>query len=181
MRTAVPTGVAYDALRALGPAGASAFHTGILSDDPTVRVVSCFGVAWHEREHGDTSAVSKLTRLLETDVNVRVRTSATKALGLVGGTTPPRALVDALRDPQVRVRREAVQALGSFDEPDVVAELVELTGDRDREIALRAAETLVAFSKRPRAGAAASAAAAALASSSAWSVDYARTMSELAA
>jgi HEAT repeat protein len=177
-RTAVPTGVAYDALRALGPAGAPAFHRGILSDDPTVRLASCFGVAWQAREHGDTSAVTKLTRVLETDENVRVRTAATMALGLVGGTTPPRALVDALRDPQIRVRREAVAALGGFDEPDVVDELAELTGDPDREVALRAAEALVAFSKRPRAGAAAS---DALATASAWSVDYARTTSELAA
>ena len=41
-RKAVPIGVAYDALRGLGPAGAYAFHRGLRSHDPTVRVSSCF-------------------------------------------------------------------------------------------------------------------------------------------
>lgn len=176
-RKAVPTGVAYDALRALGRHGAGAFDEGLRSRDPTVRVASCFGVAALAREDGGAASVAALVRLLNGDGNVRVRTAATKALGVVGGTTPPRVLLDAVHDPEVRVRREAVAALGRFDEPDSVTTLAELSGDPDREVALRCAESLLALRDRPRAG---SAARAALASSSAWSVEYARTISELA-
>jgi HEAT repeats len=177
-RRAVPTGVAYDALRGLGPAGAHAFDEGLRAQDPTVRVASCFGVAALAAEHGDGTADDTLARVLEGDDNVRVRTAAAKALGVLGGTTPPRALVDAVHDPEVRVRREAVTALGHFDEAAYVETLVESAGDRDREVALRAAESLLTLRARPRAGAEAR---AAVESSSSWSVEYALTISELAA
>ena len=103
---------------------------------------------------------------------------ATKALGVIGGTKPPRALVEAADDAEVRVRREAVAALGFFDDPQSVELVSAATRDADREIALRSAEALLALSSRPAAG---KAARAAVASSSAWSVDHARTISELAA
>jgi HEAT repeats len=44
-RSAVPTGIAYDALRGLGDAGTDAFRQGLGSNDPAVCVASCFGVA----------------------------------------------------------------------------------------------------------------------------------------
>ena len=177
-RKAVPTGVAYDALRGLGPAGADAFHRGLRSHDPTVRVASCFGVAALAAERDDPDATDALARLLAGDDNVRVRTAAAKALGVVGGTAPPQALVAAVRDPEVRVRREVVATLGHFDEAASVETLVEAAGHGDREVALRSAEALLALRARPQAGAEAR---AALASSSAWSVEYALTISELAA
>ena len=173
-RSKVPTGVAYDALRGLGRHGAAAFHEGLRSRDPTVRVASCFGIAALTGSNdGDV-----LTGVLEDDNNIRVRAAAVKALGVIGGTTPPRVLLDAVDDPEIRVRREAVAALGVFDDPGAVDTLAVTADDPDREIALRSAESLIALRDRPRAGAAA---AAALTSSTAWSVDYARTISELTA
>jgi HEAT repeat protein len=82
-RRAVPTGVAYDALRGLGPAGADAFHQGLRAQDPTVRVASCFGVAALAAEYGDATAADTLVRLLAGDDNVRVRTAEAKALGVI--------------------------------------------------------------------------------------------------
>jgi HEAT repeat protein len=171
-------GVAYDALRGLGPAGAEAFHRGLRAQDPTVRVASCFGVAALGAERGDSTAAHTLAGLLEGDDSVRVRTAAAKALGVLAGTTPPRVLVGAAHDPEVRVRREAVAALGHFDEAASVETLVDSTGDPDREVALRSAEALLTLRARPRAGAEAR---AAVASSSSWSVEYALAVSELAA
>ena len=177
-RKAIPTGVAYDALRALGAAGAEGFRRGLASSDATVRVASCFGVAASADDEGKEVARERLASLLAEDDNDRVRTAAAKAIGVVGGTTPPDQLIEAARDAEVRVRRAAVGALGSFDDPTTVNVLVAGTEDGDREIALRAAEALLALGGRPGAGAAAR---TALASSRAWSVDYARTVSELAA
>lgn len=177
-RRAVPIGVAYDALRGLGPVGADAFRQGLRAEDPTVRVASCFGVAALAAEGGDPTAVDILGAVLEGDDNVRVRTAATKALGVLGGTTAPRVLVAAAHDHETRVRREAVSALGHFDEPASIETLVDLARDRDREVALRAAESLLALRAGPRAGAEAR---AAVASASTWSVEYGLTISELGA
>jgi HEAT repeat protein len=177
-RQAVPTGVAYDALCGLGPAGAEVFKRGLRSPDPTVRVASCFGIAGVAAEYGDRTAVDALARLLEDDDNVRVRTAAVKALGVLGGTTAPPGLVAGAHDPEVRVRREAVAALGRFDEPASVETLAESAEDSDRDVALRSAEALLTLRARPRAG---PEARAAIASSSAWSVEYVLTISELAA
>jgi HEAT repeat protein len=173
-RRAVPTGVSHDALRNLGPAGASAFERGLESPDPTVRVASCFGCA----AHGGRAMAEALAALLERDENIRVRTAAAKGLGVMGGPAPPRALLEAAMDPEVRVRREAVAALGSFDEPSAVGVLADAVEDPDRELALRAAESLVALAERPRAG---QPARAALAAASAWSVDYSGTIAALSA
>jgi HEAT repeat protein len=177
-RTKVPTGVAYDALRGLGPAGAEAFWRGLERTDPTVRVTSCFGIAAAAGEVGVDGAVATLTRVMEGDDSVRVRTAATRALGMVGGTAPPPALLRAARDPELRVRREAVAALSSFDDPESVQMLADSVGDADREIALRSATALLALADRPRSGVPAR---AAFDGSRAWSVDYVRTIEELAA
>jgi HEAT repeat protein len=107
-----------------------------------------------------------------------VRTAAAKALGVLGGTTAPRVLVAAAHDREARVRREAVSALGHFDEPASIETLVDLAGDRDREVALRAAESLLALRSGLLAGAGAR---TAVASASTWSVEYGLTISELGA
>jgi HEAT repeat protein len=177
-RRSVPTGVVYDALRALGPRGGDAFRRGLESPDPTVRVASCFGTAARAAEEDGAGAVDALTGVLARDENVRVRTASAKALCAVGGGSPPDALVVAADDSEVRVRREAVGALGSFDAPLSAEVVAEATRDRDRETALRAAESLLALSHGAGAG---PSARAELASASVWSVDYARTISELGA
>lgn len=177
-RRAVPTGVAYDALRALGPHGSEAFRRGLSSPDPTLRIASCLGVAALAGAGNGAAAVEAVAGLLAADDNTRVRTAAAKALGVIGGTAPPRALVEAAADPELRVRREAVASLGVFDDPDSVELLAAAAGDPDREVALRSAEALLALRARPAAG---GVAGAAFSASSAWSVDYVRTISELAA
>jgi hypothetical protein len=76
------------------------------------------------------------------------------------------------------VRREAVAALAAFDDPESAGALAGSLGDADREIALRSAAALIALADGPHAG---TAARAALDASHAWSVDYVRTLEELAA
>ena len=174
--TGVPTGVAYDALRALGPGGGETFRRGLESPSPVVRVASCFGIAALAAEGDETAAVERLVGVLAEDRDARVRSAAAKALGVVGGAAPPPALVGAVDDPELRVRREAVGALGSFDAPLSADLAADATLDVDREVALRAAESLLALSSAPRAG---QEARAALISASAWSIAYVRTTAEL--
>jgi hypothetical protein len=175
-RRAAPTNVVLSALRRIGGESAPAFERGISSDDPIVRVSSCFGLAGLGGQYG-TAALS-LAQVLDSDPDARVRVAAAAALGLVGGGNAPTALVGATTDPDVHVRRSAVKALGSFDDPASGTELIERTEDDDRETALRAAEALLTLTRRPRA---ASEASALLESSSHWSVEYARTVAEVSA
>ncbi|MBV9941540.1 MAG: HEAT repeat domain-containing protein [Solirubrobacterales bacterium] len=107
-----------------------------------------------------------------------MRAAAAAALGIVGGGNAPPELLAATTDPDVLVRRSAVKALGSFDDPNTGEALDERTEDDDREVALRAAEALVALASRPRA---ATAARARLEASSAWAVEYARKVAEVSA
>ena len=76
------------------------------------------------------------------------------------------------------MRRSAVKALGSFDDPKSGATLDQRLEDEDRETAIRAAEALLALAGRPRA---APEARALLESSSTWAVEYARTVAEVSA
>jgi HEAT repeat protein len=74
------------------------------------------------------------------------------------------------------VRRNAVRALGRFDDPASADALDARTEDEDREVAIRSAEALLTLATRPRAGAAAR---TRLEQSSAWAVVYARTVAEV--
>jgi HEAT repeat protein len=165
-----------DALRRIGGEALAVFERGVGSNDPIVRVASCFGLAAGAGEH--PAAGEQLAGVLGSDSDPRVRTAAASALGIVGGDDAPAALVHATSDPDVRVRRSAVKALGSFDDPAGAEALDERTDDEDREVAIRAAEALVALTRRPRA---ARAAHACLGSSSAWAIEYARTIAEVSA
>ena len=102
-----------------------------------------------------------------------MRAAAAASLGIAGGGNAPPALVAATTDPDDHVRRAAVKALGRFDDPATTDSLDARTEDEDREVAIRAAEALLALSGRPRA---AMEARARLESSSAWAVEYARTV-----
>jgi HEAT repeat protein len=144
--------------------------------DPIVRVSSCFGLSGitEERE----ICTRRLAEVLAVDPDASVRTAAAAALGILGGDEAPASLLDATVDPEVHVRRSAVKALGAFDDPATSRALDDRTEDEDRETALRAAEALLALSHRPRAEVEAR---ARLESSSAWAVQYARTVAELSA
>lgn len=175
-RRIAPTNVVKEALRRIGGQAGPAFERGIASADPIVRVSSCFGLSGIAESHG--GAVHRLALVLGSDPDARVRAAAASALGIVGGGNAPAELVRATTDPEVQVRRSAVKALGSFDDPGTGEVLDERTEDDDREVALRAAEALVALARRPRAAATAG---AHLESSSAWAVEYARKVAEVSA
>ena len=173
-RSVAPTNVVNDALRKIGGDSAPAFEQGMASTDPIVRVSSCFGLSGIAESHG--GAVNRLAVVLASDPEARVRAAAAHALGIVGGGNAPPELVAATVDREVNVRRSAVKALGSFDDSATSEALADRTEDEDREVALRAAEALVALTRRPRAAAAAG---ARIASSSAWAVEYASKVAEV--
>jgi HEAT repeat protein len=175
-RRTAPVNIVNDALRRIGGEARTAFERGLASPDPIVRVSSCFGLTGTFEDHAE--CVFRLATALDTDDDVRVRTAAAAALGILGGDAAPAALLRATADPEIHVRRSAVKALGSFDDPAAGETLDQRTEDEDREVALRAAEALLALAGRPHA---ASAARARLESSSAWAVEYARTVAEISA
>jgi HEAT repeat protein len=176
-RRVAPTDIVMDALRRIGGGDAEMlFERGIESTDAIVRISSCFGLAAIGEQGG--SATRGLAEVLASDSDGRVRAAAAAGLGRVGGDDAPAALIQATSDPDLHVRRSSVEALGSFDDPTTGRMLDERTDDDDRETAIRAAEALLALARRPRASPEAS---ALLASSSAWAVDYARTVAEVSA
>ena len=175
-RRVAPTDVVNDALRRIGGAAGPVFEQGVASLDPIVRVSSCFGLAAIASTHG--AAVYRLSEVLASDSDPRVRAAAASALGIAGGGKAPATLLHATADPDVSVRRGAVKALGSFDDPTAAEALDGRTEDEDREVAIRAAEALVALTGRPHAGTDAS---ARIDASSAWAVEYARKVAEVVA
>jgi HEAT repeat protein len=175
-RRTAPTNVVNDALRRIGgPDAVTTFERGLGSPDAIVRVSSCFGLA-AIGERG--AAVHRLAEVLDSDSEATVQTAAAASLGIVGGDDAPTSLVRATTDADVRVRRSAVKALGSFDDPETGATLEASAEDDDREVALRAGEALLKLAERPRA---ASQMRARLEASSAWAVEYARTVAEVSA
>jgi hypothetical protein len=175
-RRGAPIDIVNKALRKIGSEAAPAFERGIASNDPVVRVSSCFGLSGLGGAYG--TAAYSLAQVLASDPEPRVRAAAAGALGIVGGGNAPAELISATTDPDVNVRRNAVKALASFDDPATGEKLDECTEDDDRETAIRAAEALVALARQPRAGPAAQ---ARLESSSAWAVAYSRTVAQVTA
>jgi hypothetical protein len=173
-RRVAPTNIVSNALRSIGAEAAPAFERGIASTDPIVRISSCFGLSGIAGQHG--AAAVRLSLVLASDSDTGVRAAAAKALGMVGGGSAPAELLAAATDPDLHVRRSAVRALGAFDDSTTGETLIACTEDEDRETAIRAAESLLALARRPRA---ASGVQARLASSSAWSVEYARKVAEV--
>jgi HEAT repeat protein len=208
-RRNVPPGIAHDALRRLGPAGADAFRRGLAAPASTLRLTSCFGLA---ATADGREAAARLAEVLDHDPAASVRAAAAKALAQIAGAppahveagappahvtaaappahveagappahvtaaAPPAALARAARDDEPQVRREAVAALGRYDDPGQVELLAELMGDDDRETALRAAEVLLALTRTPRAAAPAR---RAFDGSSGWATEHVRTVAELA-
>jgi HEAT repeat protein len=175
-RRVAPTNVVNNALRRIGGEAAPVFDRGITSDDPIVRVASCFGYSGIAEEHG--LAVVRLADVLASDPDPRVRAAAAAALGIVGGDDAPSQLLDATTDLDVHVRRSAVKALASYHDPTAGGALFDRTDDEDRETAIRATEALLALSRRPRAAAEAR---SRLESGSAWAIEYARKLAEVGA
>jgi HEAT repeat protein len=175
-RRVAPTNIVNNALRRIGAEAAPAFERGIASQDPIVRVSSCYGFSGLAGAHG--AAAFRLSQVLASDSDTRVRAAAAGALGIMGGGNAPAELLAATNDRDLHVRRSAVKALGSFDDPTPAGRLNECTEDEDRETAIRAAEALLALALLPHA---APEACTRLDSSSAWAVAYVRTVAEVSA
>ena len=84
----------------------------------------------------------------------------------------------AVTDPELSVRRAAVRALGAYDDPRAVVAAARALRDDEREVALRAAESLVLLARKPRAG---PEAARALAVEDVWPVQTARILEAIGA
>jgi HEAT repeat protein len=170
----VGAGIVYEALLALGAPSAAVFSEGLLSPDEAIRVTSCFGIASLLEPEAARAA---LERMLD-DPAAPVRGAACKTLGRVGGTRLPEGLAGASRDEQRTVRRESVTALGSYDDPKAVQQLLAALEDRDRDVAVRAGESLVRLGRLPRVG---PQAAAAIEETRAWPLETALVLDSLGA
>ena len=164
----VPPGV-YEALLSLGSPAAGVFRDGLGSPDEQVRVSSAFGAATLL----EPDAARPLLAGLLADEAGTVRAAAAELLGRIGGERVPEGLVRATRDEQRSVRRAAVAALASFDEPVSLRLAGEALDDPDRDTALLAGETLVRLSRRPVVG---RDAAAAISSNDSWPLETARSV-----
>jgi HEAT repeat protein len=166
-------GIVQEALLGLGEPSAQVFIEGLRSPDDTVRVSSCFGVG---SVLEPDAAQPLLERMLE-DPAAPVRAGACTTLGRSGETVPER-LVQAARDPARSVRRAAVSALGSHDDPRAIQPLLDALDDPDRDVALRAGESLVRLGRLPRVG---TQAKAAIAENRAWPLETAVLLDSLGA
>ena len=169
----VGTGVVYDALVAFGPEAEPVFVDALGSETASVRVASCFGVAV-------LSEPESARRLLGAAARRRGCAGAERCGGVLGTdrrrTAPGRAR-PATRDELATVRSAATGALGSYDDPRGVALAVNALLDPDRDVAVRAGESLVRLSRGPLAGEAAR--LALRREESAWPVERALTLSSL--
>jgi HEAT repeat protein len=167
-------GIVYEALLALGGAADPVFQKGLSSATESVRVTSCFGVA---AALAPEEARRELKPMLA-DPAGEVRAAACETLGRVSDTTAPDALAQATRDPVPSVRRTAVSALGSYDDPRSLPFLLAALDDPERDVALRAGESLVRLGRLPAAG---SRARAAIDETEAWPLETARVLDSLGA
>ena len=167
-------GIVYEALLALGDAGNPTFREGLWSPTESVRVTSCFGVAAALEPE---EARRELERMLA-DTAGEVRAAACETLGRVSDTTAPDALAQATRDPVPSVRRAAVLALGSYDDPRSLPFLLAALDDPERDVALRAGEALVQLGRLPAAG---GRARAAIDETEAWPLETALVLDSLGA
>jgi HEAT repeat protein len=167
-------GIVYEAMLEFGEAAAPVFHEGLLSDDPVVRITSCYGIAGVLEPSGARAEVEPMVG----DPAGEVRAAASEQLGRIPGPTLPGALLDAARDETLGVRRAAVTALGSYDDARSLPLLVAALDDPDRDVALRAGESLVRLGRLPRAGAEAR---ATIDQTQAWPLETARALASLGA
>lgn len=171
----VPAGVVYDALVRFGRGAERIFAGALRSEVESVRVACCYGLAALAEPE---TIRSELEPLLG-DPAATVRAAAAEALGQTGGAVLLGGLARASRDESPAVRKAAVVALGSYDDPAGVTLAVNALLDPDRDTAIRAAESLVRLARLP-----ASRAQASIAlddQRAAWTVERARIFDALGA
>jgi HEAT repeat protein len=167
-------GIVYEALLAFGDASVPVFRDGLASAQESVRVTACFGIAAALEPE---AARPELVRMLA-DPAGEVRAAACETLGRIPGATAPEALAQATRDQVPSVRRAAVSALGSYDDPRSLPFLVAALDDPERDVALRAGESLVRLGRLPAAG---GRARAAIDETEAWPLETALVLDSLGA
>lgn len=167
-------GIVYEALLAFGAASVPVFREGLASPEESVRVTSSFGIS---AVLAPDEARTELKRMLA-DPAGEVRAAACETLGRIPGATVPEALLQATRDTNPSVRRAAVGALGSYDDPRSLPFLVAALDDSERDVALRAGESLVRLGRLPAAG---GKARAAVDGTEAWPLETARALESLGA
>jgi HEAT repeat protein len=141
-------GIVYEALLALGGASVPVFRDGLTSARESVRLTACFGIAATLEPE---AARPELVRMLA-DPAGEVRAAACETLGRIPGSTAPEPLEQATREHVASVRRAAVSALGSYDDPRSLPFLLAALDDPERDVALRAGESLVRLGRLPGAG-----------------------------
>jgi HEAT repeat protein len=167
-------GIVYEALLGFGVAAVPAFRDGRSSEEASVRLTSCFGIA---AVLEPAAARAELERMLGDPVG-EVRAAACETLGRLPGAAVPDALLDAASDEAASVRRTAVAALGSYDDARSLPFLVAALDDPDRDVALRAGEALVRLGRLAATGARAR---STMDETKAWPLETARVLDSLGA
>jgi HEAT repeat protein len=171
----VAPGTVYDALVSFGAAAEPTFTAALRSENDSVRVTSCFGVAAVSEPEQARAALAPLLA----DSAAPVRAAAAEALGQVAGGPLPAALAGAARDDVATVRVAALRASSVYDDPQAVELALHALLDPDRDTAVTAGESLVKLSRRPATAAAAGDAIAR--SGRAWPVERALVMDSVGA
>lgn len=165
-------GIVYGALLAFGTDAAPVFDEGLRSPNEHVRVASVFGLGSVLEPR---AAIGQAERMLG-DESPLVRASAAQVLERLGSGSVPAGLVHATHDEQRSVRRAAVSALASYDDPQALQLALHALDDPDRDAAIRAGETLVRLGSLPRVGAEAR---RAVETTDAWPLERARVLASL--
>jgi HEAT repeat protein len=132
-------GIVYEALLAFGNDAAPVFHEGLRSPNEHVRVASVFGLGSVLEPR---AAAAQVEHMLGGESPL-VRASAAQVLERVGNGSVPAGLVRAAHDEQRSVRRAAVSAFASYDDSQALLLALGALDDPDRDVAIRAGETLV--------------------------------------
>ncbi len=122
---------AAESLGKLGqPGSAEALVRALNDPDPSVRRISAWALGRLEQAAMDRILSSLADRLY--DSSEQVRLSAAQAIGELGATdTILEQLAQALKAPDVTIRRAAVLALLSLDAPSAYPALIEALRDED--------------------------------------------------
>ena len=168
----VAPGLTYEALLAFRSDAVPVFVEGLRSSNEHVRIASVYGIGTVSEPE---SARTRLEQIMA-DGAPSVRAAAAEMLGRLGGASVPEELARASRDEHRAVRRAAVSALATYDDPRSLQLALSALDDPDRDTAIRAGETLVCLTRLPDVG---TDAKTLTATAEAWPLDRARVLASL--